>query len=176
MLKTLLAQVKEFKLPSILTPLFMILEVICEMIIPVLMGNIVDYGINGGNMPYILATGGKMIAVALIGLFCGIMGGYFGAMASAGFARNLRKAMFDNIQTFSFANIDRFSTSGLVTRLTTDVTNLQNAYQMILRMAMRAPMSMIVAMAMSFIISPRIYDVQDSSVFPPGLREIRCPQ
>ena len=156
MLKTLLAQVKEFKLPSILTPLFMILEVICEMIIPVLMGNIVDYGINGGNMPYILATGGKMIAVALIGLFCGIMGGYFGAMASAGFARNLRKAMFDNIQTFSFANIDRFSTSGLVTRLTTDVTNLQNAYQMILRMAMRAPMSMIVAMAMSFIISPRI--------------------
>ena len=159
MLKTLLAQVKEFKLPSILTPLFMILEVICEMIIPVLMGNIVDYGINGGNMPYILATGGKMIAVALIGLFCGIMGGYFGAMASAGFARNLRKAMFDNIQTFSFANIDRFSTSGLVTRLTTDVTNLQNAYQMILRMAMRAPMSMIVAMVMSFIISPRLASI-----------------
>ena len=156
MLKTLLAQVKEFKTPSILTPLCMIGEVICEMIIPVLMGRIVDIGIGGSDMNYIVRTGLIMLAVALLGLLFGILGGVFGAKASAGFARNLRKAMHDNIQTFSFSSIDKFSSSSLVTRLTTDVTNIQNAYQMILRMAMRAPASMIIAMAMSFIISPRL--------------------
>ena len=156
MLKTLLAQVKEFKTPSILTPLCMIGEVICEMIIPVLMGRIVDIGIGGSDMNYIIRTGLIMLAVALLGLLFGILGGVFGAKASAGFARNLRKAMHDNIQTFSFSSIDKFSSSSLVTRLTTDVTNIQNAYQMILRMAMRAPASMIIAMAMSFMISPRL--------------------
>ena len=156
MLKTLLAQVKEFKTPSILTPLCMIGEVICEMIIPVLMGRIVDIGIGGSDMNYIVRTGLIMLAVALLGLAFGILGGVFGAKASAGFARNLRKAMHDNIQTFSFSSIDKFSSSSLVTRLTTDVTNIQNAYQMILRMAMRAPASMIIAMVMSFIISPRL--------------------
>ena len=156
MLKTLLAQVKEFKTPSILTPLCMIGEVICEMIIPVLMGRIVDIGIGGSDMNYIVRTGLIMLAVALLGLLFGILGGVFGAKASAGFARNLRKAMYDNIQTFSFSSIDKFSSSSLVTRLTTDVTNIQNAYQMILRMAMRAPASMIIAMAMSFIISPKL--------------------
>ena len=156
MLKTLLAQVKEFKTPSILTPLCMIGEVICEMIIPVLMGRIVDIGIGGSDMNYIVRTGLIMLAVALLGLLFGILGGVFGAKASAGFARNLRKAMYDNIQTFSFSRIDKFSSSSLVTRLTTDVTNIQNAYQMILRMAMRAPASMIIAMAMSFIISPKL--------------------
>jgi ATP-binding cassette subfamily B protein len=156
MIKSLLKQVKEFKLPSILTPVFMIGEVICEMVIPILMGRIVDRGIYGGSMSYIVHTGLMMLAVALFGLVCGFLGAFFGAKASAGFARNLRKAMFDNIQTYSFANIDRFSPSSLVTRLTTDVTNMQNAYMMTLRMAMRAPASLIVAMIMSFIISPRL--------------------
>ena len=159
MLKTLLAQVKEYKTASLMTPLFMIGEVICEMVIPVLMGRIVDIGIGGSNMNYIVRTGIFMLVVALMGLLFGILGGVFGAKASAGFAKNLRKAMYDNIQTFSFASIDKFSTSSLVTRLTTDVTNIQNAYQMILRMAMRAPSSMIIAMVMSFIISPRLASI-----------------
>ncbi|HAB94101.1 MAG TPA: ABC transporter, partial [Lachnospiraceae bacterium] len=156
MLKTLFAQIKEFKTVSILTPCCMIGEVICEMIIPVLMGRIVDIGIGGSDMPYIVRTGIFMLVVAILGLIFGILGGVFGAKASAGFARNLRKAMYDNIQTFSFSSIDKFSTSSLVTRLTTDVMNIQNAYQMILRMAMRAPASMIIAMVMSFVISPRL--------------------
>lgn len=142
-----------------MTPLFMIGEVICEMVIPVLMGRIVDIGIGGSDMRYILRTGGIMIVVALLGLMFGILGGTFGAKASTGFAKNLRKAMYDNIQTFSFASIDKFSTSSLITRLTTDVTNIQNAYQMILRMAMRAPSSMIIAMIMSFIISPKLASI-----------------
>ncbi|MBQ9589242.1 MAG: ABC transporter ATP-binding protein [Butyrivibrio sp.] len=159
MVKTLLKELKEFKLPSILTPLCMIGEVIAEMIIPILMAKIVDDGINGQDMGLIFQTGGMMIVIALFGLIAGLGGAYFGSKASAGFARNLRKAMFDNIQTFSFSNIDKFSTSGLVTRLTTDVTNIQNAYMMLLRMAMRAPSSMIVAMVMSFIISPRLASI-----------------
>ncbi|MBR5970574.1 MAG: ABC transporter ATP-binding protein [Lachnospiraceae bacterium] len=159
MLRTLLSQVKEFKTPSILTPLCMIGEVICEMLVPRLMAVIVDDGIYAGDMGVIIRTGGIMIAVAIVGLLFGLGGGFFGARAAAGFARNLRKAMFDNIQTFSFANIDHFSTSGLVTRLTTDVTNVQNSYMMTLRMAMRAPMTMIVAMAMSFMISPKLASI-----------------
>ena len=159
MLKTLLSQVKEYKLPSILTPVCMLGEVVCEMVIPILMARIVDIGIYGKNMKYIFETGGIMIVIAILGLLCGIGGAYFGSKASTGFAKNLRKAMFDNIQTFSFSNIDKFSTSGLVTRLTTDVTNIQNAYMMTLRMAMRAPSSMIVAMVMSFIISPRLASI-----------------
>ena len=169
MIKTLGAQLKEFKLPSILTPICMIGEVVCEMIIPILMGNIVDYGINGGNMGYILRTGLVMIFVALLGLLSGCAGAYFGSKASAGLARNLRKAMFDNIQTYSFANIDKFSTSGLVTRLTTDVTNIQNAYMMMLRMAMRAPASMIIAMVMSFIISPKLASIYLAAVIFLGI-------
>lgn len=159
MVKTLLAEVKEFKKDSIITPFCMIGEVICEMVIPILMGMIVDDGIGKGSMSFILHTGAIMIVVAIFGLISGLGGAFFGSRASAGFARNLRKKMYDNIQLFSFANIDRFSTSGLVTRLTTDVTNVQNAYMMILRMAMRAPASMIVAMIMSFIISPRLASV-----------------
>ena len=159
MLKTLGKQIGEFKVPSILTPVWMTGEVVCEMLIPVFMGRIVDRGVYGGDFNYIIATGGRMLIVALCGLMFGVLGGFFGAKASAGFARNLRKAMFDNIQTFSFANIDKFSPSSLVTRLTTDVTNMQNAYMMILRMAVRAPMSMIVAMIMAMIISPRIASI-----------------
>ena len=159
MLKTLLGQVKEFRLLSILTPVCMIGEVICEMIIPVLMGRIVDRGVMAGNVQYIIRTGAVMIVVALLGLTAGVLGGFFAARAGAGFARNLRKAMHDNIQTFAFSNIDHFSTSSLVTRLTTDVTNVQNAYMMILRMAMRAPSTMVVAMVMSIIISPRLASI-----------------
>ena len=159
MIKTLAAQIKQYRLVSALTPLWMVGEVVCEMIIPVFMGMIVDKGIYGGDLHYIYSMGGRMIVVALFGFLFGVLGGFCGAKASAGFARNLRKAMDDNIQTFSFANIDKFSPSSLVTRLTTDVTNLQNAYQMILRMAVRAPMSMIVAMVMSFMLSPRLASV-----------------
>ena len=153
MLKTLGAHIKEFKTASLLTPVFMILEVIMEMIIPLLMASIIDDGVSKGDMRHILLIGGLMVLTALCSLTFGICGGVFGAKASTGFARNLRKAMYENIQTFSFSNIDKFSTSGLVTRLTTDVTNIQNAYQMILRMCMRSPFSLIIAMFMSFRIS-----------------------
>ncbi len=156
MLKTLASHIKEYKKPSIMTPCFMILEVAMEMIIPLLMASIIDDGVQAGNLGHIFMIGGIMILVALISLFSGIMGGRLGAEASTGFAKNLRKAMYENIQTFSFANIDKFSTAGLITRLTTDVTNLQNAYQMILRMCFRAPISLICAMIMSFFISPKL--------------------
>ncbi len=159
MLKTLLSQVKEYKLPSVLTPISMIGEVICEMIIPILMARIVDEGIYGGDMGFIFRTGAMMIVIAILGLIFGLLGAYWGAKASAGLAKNLRKAMFENIQTFSFSNIDKFSTSGLVTRLTTDVSNIQNAYMVTLRMAMRAPASMVVALVMSFIISPKLASI-----------------
>ena len=159
MVKTLLKQIKEYKLPSILTPLCMVGEVICEMIIPILMARIVDKGIYGNNMAVIFDTGIIMIIIAILGLLAGLGGAYYGSKASAGFAKNLRKAMFDNIQTFSFANIDKFSTSGLVTRLTTDVTNVQNAYMMTLRMAMRAPASLIIAMIAAFSICAKLASI-----------------
>ena len=156
MIKTLLKEVKQYKKASILTPSFMLLEVIAEMTIPRLMARIVDDGITAGNMRAIAINGFFMVLVAGVGLFAGFMGGKYGALASTGFARNLRESMFKKIQTFSFRNIDRFSTASLVTRLTTDVTNLQNAYQMILRMGMRSPASLVVAMVMAFLISPRL--------------------
>ena len=159
MLKTLGKQIKEFKTASILTPICMILVVIFDMIIPLLMGKIVSNGIEKEDMSYIVKIGIVMIILALCGLLSGILGGVFGAKASTGFARNLREAMFNNIQTFAFSNIDKYSTSGLVTRLTTDVTNVQNAYQMILRMCVRAPFSMIIAMIMAFTISTRIASI-----------------
>lgn len=158
-LKTLLSQVKEYKKDAVVTPLFMLLEVAMELLIPLLMASIIDDGINAGDMNHIFKIGFFMVLAALVGLFAGLMGGKYGASASTGFAKNLRKAMFENIQTFSFENIDKFSTAGLVTRLTTDVTNLQNAFQMILRMGMRAPASLIVAMVMSFYISPKLASV-----------------
>ncbi|MCM1179904.1 MAG: ABC transporter ATP-binding protein/permease [Clostridium sp.] len=163
MLKTLGKHLYGFRKDSVLTPVFMILEVIMEMIIPLMMASIIDNGVNGnggaGDTNFILRMGILMIVAAGIGLFAGIMGGKYGARASAGFARNLRKGMFENIQTFSFSNIDKFSTAGLVTRMTTDVTNIQNAYQMILRMCIRAPFSLIIAMIMSFTISPKLASV-----------------
>ncbi len=155
-MKTILRELKQYKLVSIATPIFMILEVVMETIIPFMMGSIVDNGVKKENLNHIFLMGGLMILAACFSVFCGFMGGRCGSIASTGLARNLRDAMFKRIQKFSFANIDRFSTSGLVTRLTTDVTNVQNAYMMMLRMAFRAPISVISAMAMSFFISPRI--------------------
>lgn len=156
MIKTLAAQIKEYKKVSIITPIFMILEVVFEMLIPFLMASIIDDGVEAGNMQHIYAVGAVMVAAALCGLFCGVMGGKYGARASTGFAKNLRQAMFENIQTFSFASLDKFSTAGLVTRLTTDVTNMQMAYQMILRICFRAPVSMVCAMAMAFLINAQL--------------------
>ena len=159
MLKTLGKHLDGFRKDSILTPAFMILEVIMEMIIPLMMAAIIDHGVNKGDIHYIYKIGFFMVIAAGIGLFAGVMGGKHGARASAGLARNLRKGMYEKIQTFSFANIDKFSTAGLVTRMTTDVTNIQNAYQMILRMCSRSPFSLICAMAMSFLISPKLASV-----------------
>lgn len=159
MLKTLGAQVKEYKKDSLLTPVFMILEVLFETIIPLMMASIIDDGVKKGDMRHIYLVGGCMVITALLGLLTGTLGGKYGASASTGFAKNIRKAMYDNIQTFSFSNIDKFSTSGLVTRMTTDVTNLQNAYQMILRMCMRAPASLICAMAMAFYVNAKVASV-----------------
>lgn len=159
MLRKILSQVKEFKLVALMTPLMMVGEVICEMIVPILMGRIVDLGVGHSDMRYIIQTGILMLVVALIGLAFGIAGGFFAAKAGAGLAKNLRKAMFDNIQTFSFSNIDRFSPSSLVTRLTTDITNVQMAFMMTLRMAMRAPLSMITAMILSFLINWKLASI-----------------
>ena len=159
MLKTLMAQIKEYKKDSLKTPAYMILEVIMETFIPLLMASIVDNGVEKGDIHHIYKMGAIMVVMAAIGLFAGIMGGKYGAKASAGFAKNLRNAMYENIQTFSFSNIDKFSTAGLVTRMTTDVTNIQNAYQMILRMCMRAPASLICALIMAYFINAKIATV-----------------
>lgn len=169
MIKTLAAHIKEYKTASIITPVFMVLEVIFETLIPFLMASIIDDGVEAGNMHHIYVVGAFMIGAALCGLFCGVMGGKYGARASTGFARNLRQAMFDNIQTFSFASLDKFSTAGLVTRLTTDVTNMQMAYQMMLRMCFRAPVSMICAMAMAFMINAKLASVYLAAVVLLGI-------
>ena len=159
MIKTLAKQIKEYKWASIITPIMMVGEVITETIVPLLMASIVDDGVYAGNINHIYKMGGVMLVVAFFGLFFGYMGGRLAAYASGGFAHNLREAMYANIQTFSFNNIDKFSTSSLVTRLTTDVSNLQNAYSMMLRMFVRAPSNLIVAMIMAFYISPRLASI-----------------
>jgi len=159
MIKTLAAQVKEYKKASIMTPIFMVLEVVFETLIPFLMASIIDDGVEAGDMRHIFFIGTLMIGAALCGLYCGVMGGKYGARASTGFAKNLRQAMFENIQTFSFASLDKFSTAGLVTRLTTDVNNMQNAYQMVLRICFRAPVNMICAMTMAFWINARLASI-----------------
>ena len=159
MIGRILEGVKEYTLPSILTPVCMIVEVATEMIIPLLMASIIDDGVYAGNMQHIVKIGLLMVGSAVIAFITGVLGGRFAAVASTGLARNLRKSMYERIQTFSFSNIDRFSTSSLVTRLTTDVTNIQNAYQMMLRMAMRAPTTLIIAMFMTFKINSHIAQV-----------------
>ena len=163
MFRTLSKHLKNYTLPSILTPLFMVLEVIFETIIPLLMGWIVKYGIEGndgaGDMNYILKMGGIMTVLVILAFISGILGAAFGSIASCGLAKNLRKDMYSHIQSFSFANIDRFSTAGLITRMTTDVTNVQNAYQMLLRMAFRAPVSLLFALFMSFMVSYKVASI-----------------
>lgn len=169
MVKTVISNLHEYKKDSILTPVFMILEVIMEMIIPLMMASIVDNGVAKGDMAHIYKMGAFMFVAAIIGLTVGMLGGRYGAKASAGLAKNLRRAMYENIQTFSFSNIDKFSTAGLVTRLTTDVTNVQNAYMMLLRMGTRAPFSLIFAMIMAFTISARLSSVYLGAVVVLGV-------
>ncbi len=169
MIRILLREVKEYKKASVATPLFMILEVLMEMMIPFLMASIIDDGVNAGDIGHIYKVGGVMVAAASIGLLAGIAGGRYGAKASAGLAKNLRETMFNRIQTFSFANIDKYSTAGLVTRLTTDVTNVQNAYQMTLRMFTRAPASLLCAMIMAFRINGRLSSVYLAAVVILGI-------
>ena len=163
MIKTLSKYIKEYKSATVLTPMFMVLEVIFETVIPIFMGWIIQYGIKGnnetGDMPYILKMGGIMFVLVILAFISGVMGAVFGSISSCGFAKNLRKGMYERIQTFSFSNIDKFSTSGLITRMTTDVTNVQNAFQMILRMAFRAPVSMIFALVMTYIICPEVANI-----------------
>ena len=156
MLKTLTGQIKQYKKASILTILFAMLEVIMEISIPLLMASIIDDGISKGNISHVYLYGAIMLSAASISLLCGFLAGKFAARASTGFSCNLRDAMYSNIQTFSFTNIDKYSTPGLVTRLTTDVTNLQEAYQMMIRMCIRAPFTLILAMIMAMTISMRI--------------------
>lgn len=153
MIKRILKEVKEYKLASFLAPLFMVGEVLLEIALPFLMSFIIDKGVAKGDMKQVLFYGGIMVIAAFGSLFCGAMSGKYAAYASAGFAKNLRKALFHHIQEFSFHNIDKYSTAGLVTRMTTDVTNVQNAYQMVLRMCVRAPLSLICAMTMTFVIN-----------------------
>ena len=152
-MKELLRQVKQYKKDSILAPLYSALEVVMEVIIPFVMAMLIDEGVEKNNMNNILLYGGIMIVLAMVSLFAGMMAGKYAASASTGFACNVREAMYRNIQRFSFSNIDKFSTAGLVTRMTTDVTNVQNAYQMVIRIAVRAPLMLISSMVMCFFVN-----------------------
>lgn len=156
MFKKLAKYVKEYKKSAILTPIFVILEVIMEVIIPLLMAKIIDVGIQNGDVHYIVEVGGLLIVSAILSLTFGMLSGRFAAKASAGYAKNLRKEMFHKIQDYSFENIDKFSTSSLVTRMTTDVTNVQMAFQMIIRILVRGPMMMIFALLMVISISAKL--------------------
>ena len=153
MIKKLARCIQEYRKPAILTPLLVSGEVVLEVVIPLLMANLIDFGINEGNMNYILKMGVALLISAVISLAFGAFAGSTAAVASSGFAANLRKAMYDNVQKFSFSNIDKFSTASIVTRLTTDVTNVQSAFQTIIRMAIRAPIMMIFSLVASFSIN-----------------------
>ncbi len=154
MFKTILGQVKQYKTASLLTPLFTALEVVMEVLLPFITALIIDKGIEGGSMEAVCLYGGLMIVMALFSLTFGFLAGKYAARASSGLACNLRESMYENIQRFSFGNIDKYSTAGLVTRMTTDVTNVQNAYQMVIRIAVRAPFMLISSMVMCFLIQP----------------------
>lgn len=156
MIKTLAKCMGKYKKESIITTIFTAVEVFLEILIPFITASIIDKGIQAGDMRKVGIYGGIMLIIAFLSLFCGIQAGRYAAAASTGFACNLREKMYENIQTFSFSNIDKFSTAGLVTRMTTDVTNVQNAYQMIIRIAVRAPLMMICSITMCVIISPRL--------------------
>ncbi len=156
MIKTLLAQVKEYKTPSLLAPLCAALEVFFDMSVPFVIAKLIDRGVQAGNLAVAMKYGILMLVLATCGLTTGFLAGKFAAQASAGFAANLREGMYDNIQTFAFSNIDKYSTAGLVTRMTTDVTNVQNAYQMIIRIVVRAPLTIVVSMIMCFVVDQRL--------------------
>ena len=153
MVKTLMGQIKEYKINTIKSPLYVIIEVIMEVLIPYLMSVLVDRGIEEGNMDIVWKIGGIMIVCAFIGLWAGAKSGKHSAIASSGFAKNLRKAEYENIQKFAFSNIDQYSTGGLITRMMTDVTNVQMAFQMIIRICVRAPFMLVAALGMCFFIN-----------------------
>lgn len=156
MLKKLSASIRQYKRQSLLAPLFVTFEVILEVLIPTIMAYLIDNGINKGDMNVIAKTGLILVVTCIISLICGILSGKFAAEASTGFAANLRKDMFYNVQNFSFENIDKFSTSSIVTRLTTDITNIQNAYQMVVRVAVRSPIMLVFSLVMSFMLNPKL--------------------
>ena len=156
MLKTLMRQVRQYKTVSIITPIFAALEVLMETLIPFVTAWLIDRGIQAGNMNEIWKYGLMMLALSFLSLLFGFLAAKTAATASAGFACNLRDAMYQNIQRFSFSNIDKFSTAGLITRMTTDVTNVQNAFQMILRIVVRAPLTLICSMVMCFVINRQL--------------------
>ena len=156
MIRSLISEIKEFKKPSILASLFMVFEVMFEISIPFVMASLLDQGVQQRNMNNILFYGGLMLVCAFLSLFCGMQSARYGAYASAGFAKKLRRAIFKKVQTFSFENIDQFSSGGLVTRMMTDVTNVQNAYQMVIRICVRAPLNLIFAIVACFLINPEM--------------------
>lgn len=156
MIKKLLSCVREYKLPSILSPLTVSMEVLIEVLIPYLMADLIDYGINKGDMPYILKMGLFLFLSALVSLMFGVLSGRFAAKASAGFAKNMRHDMFHAVQDFSFSNIDKFSTASIITRLTTDVTQVQNAYQMIIRIAVRSPLMFAMSLIMALRVNAKV--------------------
>ena len=156
MIKRLLSCVREYKKDSILAPAYVTLEVIMEVVIPILMANLIDYGIDDGNMTFIIKMGAALLLSAFMSLIFGVLAGHSAAIASAGVAKNLRHDMYYNVQNFSFSNIDKFSTASIVTRLTTDVTNVQNAYQMLIRMAARSPVMLVFSLAASFSINAEL--------------------
>lgn len=156
MIRSLISEIKEFKKPSFLASLFMVFEVMFEISIPFVMASLLDQGVQQRNMNNILLYGGLMLVCAFLSLFCGMQSARYGAYASAGFAKNLRRAIFKKVQTFSFENIDQFSSGGLVTRMMTDVTNVQNAYQMVIRICVRAPLNLIFAIVASYLINPQM--------------------
>lgn len=159
MIRTLFSQLKEYRTASLLSPLFTALEVIMEILIPFIIAELIDKGIEAGNIHEVYRYGAIMLIMAFFSLAFGVLAGRFVAKASSGFACNLREGMYANIQTFSFANIDKYSTAGLVTRMTTDVTNVQNAYQMVLRIAVRSPLMLICSLVMCFVISPQLSSI-----------------
>ena len=159
MIKRLSQSIREFKLPSLLSPLFVSLEVLMEVLIPFLIGKLIDNGIDKADTAYVVKTGAVLVVLCMLSLCFGVLAGNYASKASAGFARNLRHDMYHNVQSFSFSNIDKFSSSSLVTRLTTDVTHLQNAYQMLIRIAVRSPIMTIMSLVMAFRINARLASV-----------------
>ena len=188
MIRTLTRQIKEYKTASILTPVWTAMEVVMDVLIPYVTASLIDKGLSAGNMENVCLYGAIMLGMAFLSLAFGILAGRSVAYASSGFAANLRKAMYRNIQRFAFSDIDKYSTSGLVTRMTTDVNNLQNAYQQILRITVRAPFRLILSIVMCLVIDARLSlsfsvamiilgdHLSGGQVVPTGVRTLRRPE